>query len=377
MAEPCRLIELSGAPYDRGLLYGRQAAPEIMRSVGHYTAQIKALGMDDSRLADIVRKYLPIIENFDHRHVEEMHGIAAGAGVGFERIVLVNARTELVQFALRPALLESMDAGGSDGCTGVVVRPDATRDRQLIHAHNWDWKIETADSSVILRIRNQDGPDILTFTEAGALARFGFNARGIATSGNGLECDRDYRQAGVPLALIRRKILEQSHLALALRAAYVTPKSGSNNIIVSHAPSGLAYDFECAPDETFMVEPRDGLLVHANHWQSPVALTKLRERGMADAPSTFYRDVRVREALAGKAGMITLEDVTAAMLDDFETPWSVCYPPRSASPTQPDSIYATVATLIMRPALGEMRVAMLPALDKTFTAYTLEMDGAS
>ena len=28
----------------------------------------------------------------------------------------------------------------------------------------------------------------------------------------------------------------------------------------------------------------------------------------------------------------------------------------------------------MRPALGEMRVAMLPALDKRFTTYTLEME---
>jgi hypothetical protein len=37
----------------------------------------------------------------------------------------------------------------------------------------------------------------------------------------------------------------------------------------------------------------------------------------------------------------------------------------------------TVATLIMRPILGEMRVAMLPALDKRFTHYNLEMESAA
>jgi isopenicillin-N N-acyltransferase like protein len=376
MAQPCRLIDLAGSPHDRGVQYGRQAAQEIARSVAHYGAQAKALGLDHHRLAQLVREYLPVLETFDHRQIEEMRGIAAGAAVSFEEIVLVNARTELLQFAQRPALLESLRVREPDGCTGAVIRPEATRDKRLIHAHNWDWKYESAESCVILRIRNEDGPDILTFTEAGALARFGFNARGICITANGLDCERDYRRAGVPLALIRRKVLEQAHLALALRIAYCTPKSGSNNIIISHAASGLVYDFECAPDETFMVEPQKGVLVHANHWLSPIALTKLQERGLADAPSSFYREVRAREALAAKAGDVTVDDVMAVMLDDFETPWSICYPPRPSSPTDP-SIYATVATLVMRPILGEMRVAMLPALDKRFTHYTLEMEGAT
>jgi len=365
MAQPCRLIDLSGSPHDRGVQYGHQAAQEIARSVGHYGAQAEALGLDNPRLAQIVREYLPVLETFDHRQVEEMRGIAVGAAVSFEQVVLVNARTELLQFVRRPALLESLQAREPDGCTGVVVRPQATRDKQLIHAHNWDWKVESAEGCVILR-----------FTEAGALARFGFNARGICITANGLDSDRDYRRAGVPLALIRRKALEHTHLGLALRTVYCTPKSGSNNIIISHAASGLVYDFECAPDETFMVEPQNGVLVHANHWLSPVALMKLQEHGMSDAPSTFYRDVRAREALVARAGDITVDDVVAVMLDDFETPWSICYPPRASSPTDP-STYATVATLVMRPILGEMRVAMLPALGGRFTDYTLEMEGAA
>jgi isopenicillin-N N-acyltransferase-like protein len=365
MAQPCRLIDLAGSPHERGVQYGRQAAAEITRSVAHYGAQASAAGLDRQRLAAAVREYLPVLEGFDHRQVEEMRGIALGAGIDFEQIVLVNARTELLQFAQR--------AAAPDGCTGVVVRPAATRDKLLIHAHNWDWKIESAEGSVVLRIRNEDGPDILTFTEAGALARFGFNARGICLTANGLESDRDYRRAGVPLALLRRKVLEQAHLGLALQIAYCTPKSGSNNMLISHAGSGLVYDFECAPDETFIVEPQHGLLVHTNHWLSPVALTKLRECGVAEAPSTLYRETRTREALAAKAGDITVDDVMAVMLDDFETPWSVCYPPRPSSPTD-SSTYATVASLIMLPQRGELRVAMLPALDKRYTHYSLAME---
>lgn len=371
MTQPCRLIELSGSPHERGIQYGRQASPEIARSIAHYGAQIAAHGVDERRLAEIVARYLPTLEEFDPRQVEEMRGIAAGAGVLFEHIVLVNARTELMQIALRPGLRDSLRGMASEGCTGVVVRPEVTRDKQLIHAHNWDWQRECAESAVILRIRNHDGPDILTFAEAGALARFGFNARGICITGNGLESDRDFRNVGIPLTLIRRKLLEQQYLGIGLQIAYLTPKSGSNNMLISHGPSGLAFDFECAPDETFMIEPQNGLLVHSNHWQSPVALTKLRECGIAEAPSTLHRNIRAREALAARAGEITYEDVAAAMSDDFESPWSICYPPRASNPTNP-SIYATVATLIMRPAAGEMDVAMLPALGRRFTRYSLE-----
>src|SRR6202007_2163302 len=100
----------------------------------------------------------------------------------------------------------------------VVVLPEAAQSSCLVHAQNWDWKRECTETAVVLRIRRDDGPDILTFTEAGALARSGFNAAGIAITANYLESDRDYSRVGVPLALIRRKVLESPHLALAMRS---------------------------------------------------------------------------------------------------------------------------------------------------------------
>ena len=372
---PCRLIEIAGKPYDRGASYGRQAAPEIRAGIGHYAAQVRELGLSDAALAAVVALYLPKIEGFEPDYVEEMRGIADGARVEFHHIVMINARTEVLKLAANRALRDSLlGEVEPDGCTAVVVRPSAAAEGQLIHAHNWDWKAESAEASVVLRIRNEDGPDILTFTEAGALGRFGFNSVGIGITGNYLECDRDYRQIGVPLALIRRQVLEQRQFALALRSAYATPKSGSNNIVVSHAIGGLVYDFECAPDETFDVEPRDGLLVHANHWQSPVALSKLREMGVASMPDSLYRERRARELLAGKVGRLTVADVKAVLLDDWETPWSICRPPRPSATT---NLSATVISLVMQPVLGEMEIAVLPALDPTFTRYTLEMENQS
>jgi hypothetical protein len=51
---------------------------------------------------------------------------------------------------------------------------------------------------------------------------------------------------------------------------------------------GIAIDFECAPDETFQVQAQRGLIVHATHWQSPVALFKLKEIGIVAMPAIAH-----------------------------------------------------------------------------------------
>jgi len=370
MVEPFPLIEISGAPRERGRQYGQKAAGRIKKGTTHYFAQLKELSLDAKGVAALVRDYLPVIEAFEPSYIEEMRGIAEGADVPFEDVVLLNARTEIIKLA-NPAIRARLKTPEDpDGCTGVVVLPQATTDGRLIHAQNWDWKRECAETAVVLKVRRDDGPDLMTFTEAGALGRCGFNAVGIAITANYLESDRDYRQVGVPLALIRRKVLENEHLALAMRAVYCTKKSAANNMIVSHR-EGVAIDFECAPDETFQVHPQNGLLVHANHFVSPVALGKLKDTGPFNTPDSLYRDIRVRDLLQPHIGSITFDTVKSALFDEFAYPWSVCRPPRR---NLSNNLSATVAMILMEPASGLMQVAPLPALNREFTSYRLEID---
>jgi len=370
MVAPCPLIEVSGSPRERGRQYGEQAIARIRRGIDHYSAQISSRRPVGDDIATLVRKFEPAIARFDPTYLEEMHGIAEGAEVAFEAIVLLNARTEILRLARRPAAEWAALDEEPDGCTGVVAMPEITKDGRLIHAQNWDWKAECAETAVVLKVRRDDGPDILTFTEAGALARSGFNAAGVAITANYLETDRDYRRRGVPLALIRRKVLEQKQLAASIHAVYTTTKSAANNMIVSQA-NGIAIDFECAPDETFQILPKRGLIVHANHFQSPVALAKLRDTGIANAPDSLYRDLRVRALIEPHLGGVTRDVVKDALFDDFETPWSVCRPPRKYLSS---GLSATVAMIVMEPMIGLMEVAMLPALEQTFTSYKLDMD---
>ena len=373
MVQPFPLIELEGGARARGFAYGRAAAARIHRGAKHYGEQLARMGFDDAGVEALLERLIPLMEGFDADYVEEMRAIAQGADAPFAAVALLNARTEILQLAKRAAAERGAAASGPvdddpDGCTCVVAMPGSTASGRIVHAQNWDWKAECAETGVVLHIRREEGPDVLTFTEAGGLARSGCNGAGLAVTANYLESDRDYRRLGVPLALIRRKALESAHLAHAVRAVYATPKSASNNIVLSHA-GGVALNFECAPDECFLLQPEDGLIVHANHWQSPVALAKLRDTGIATVPDSVYRDIRVRQLLTPKHGRIRPDDVREALFDDFETPWSVCRPPRMSLS---DNLSATVAMVVIDPLDGVMEIAPLPAANRAFTTYRLE-----
>ncbi|MGB8416724.1 C45 family autoproteolytic acyltransferase/hydolase [Paraburkholderia sp.] len=357
-------VSVSGKPYDRGVQYGRAAAGRVRLSASRYGQTLRNLGYSEASQMALIRSLEQAIGEFQPAYLEEMRGIAAGAEVSYEDIVMINARTEVLAKARAE---KTTPADDEDGCTGVLVLPSRSATGLLIHAQNWDWKADCVDTGIVLRVRNDDGPDFLTFVEAGGLARSGLNAAGVSITANYLESERDFTQLGVPLSLLRRRVLEEPVFANALRVIATTPKSCSNNIMLGMA-EGFGIDFECAPDEAFPIYPGDDqLIVHANHWVSQVARTKLLDTGCENSPDSHYRDWRVRQLL-NAAPKVDRNAVKAALFDNFGTPYSVCRPPRMGTR---HTMTATVAMIVMHPGDGEMDVAPLPALNRIFTRYSL------
>lgn len=368
---PFPLIDLSGSPRERGRTHGKAAADQLRRGAKMYAESLLKSGVDWKELERRAEAMVPGIEQFDPAYVEEMRGIAEGAGEPFAAVMLMNARTEMVAAARRQKAARHFP----DGCTAALALPEASADGVLLHGQSWDGRAECAETGVVLRIRRDDGPDILTFTEAGGLARSGLNSAGIGLTANALECDRDYQRGpGVPLPFIRRKVLEAAYLAQAVQTIVSTPKPGSNHMAVSHATAdggGEAFGFECAPDDTFWIAPDRGLYVHANHWISDSARAKVKDTGLAETPDSIYRDKRVRDRLFPKRGKLTLDDLREAFFDDWGTPYSVCRPPRMNTR---GVMTATTAMILMRPGEGHLEACPMPALNKTFTTYTLTPD---
>ena len=359
------LVEVAGTPYERGLQQGRAVPERVLGTVALYRAQLERRGVNSDELIALARGMMPVIAAFDAGFLEEMRGIADGAGVSLEDIIVGNCRTEMMfGYADLKKARDALD----DGCTGIIVLPEASASGRLMHAHNWDWREECNDTGIILKVRREDGPSILTFTEAGTLGRHGFNSAGVSLSGNFLTSDRDYKRPGnVPLALIRRKMLEAPSIAAAMKVLWSTTRFASNNLMLAQA-EGEAVNLECAPDEIFWIAPEDGLLVHANHWLCPVARGKLRDLGLVNSPDSLYRQRRVTDALRRSPGKIDWPLVKAALADRFNSPDSVL---RSPKPAAFDSISATVATTLMDPAAGVMWVARKPYAGIEFVEYRL------
>jgi isopenicillin-N N-acyltransferase-like protein len=199
------------------------------------------------------------------------------------------------------------------------------------------------------------------------MARAGLNEHGIAVTGNFLKAAGDGASAGVPLPLIRRAILKSPLYAQALGVVFRSTRTISNNMIISHG-EGEAVSLETCPQQVFWQQPESGLLVHANHFKTPGALARVVDRSLETTPDSLYRDRRVTEALAAKAGHISVEDVIEALSDRFGSPRAVCRSP-SAGPGGATS--ATVASIVMDPAARTMRIAPAPFLPHVYTDYSL------
>jgi len=371
------LVDVSGTPHARGVQHGRAVPERVAGGVALYRAQLGRRGLDDATIRQLAQSMLPVIEAYDASYLEEMRGIAEGAGVSLEDVVMINCRTEMLfgyadmkqaQAATPPAEPPSSEDGD---CTGLVVLPARSATGRLMHAHNWDWRQECVDTGIVLRIRSQNGPDMLTFTEAGALARHGFNTNGVSLTGNSLTCDEDFRKgAGVPLVLLRRRVLEAANLAQAMKTIWASKRYCANNMILAQATGndGSGISLETSPGDIFWTLPENDLLVHANHWMSPSAVIKLRDPGLPQRPDSIYRQHRVENALGRIEGRIDWSHVKAALADEFGKPDGVL---RTPKPADFSSISATVATTLMDAANRVMWVARKPYEARNFQEYTL------
>lgn len=343
--QPFPVIDVEGDARECGLQYGKQAADRVARTIEIYLAAFgrqAALSLDDVR--ERARGFVPQIEALDADMLGELRGIAEGARQKLDDVVAVNCRTELLFGRL---------AGAEPGteCTTIVALPEATRARELLIGKNWDWRSPCVDAVVVLRVRQTGKPALSLVVEAGMLGRDGFNEHGIVVCGNLLVSNEDRGAAGVPIPMLRRRILQSRHYYEAIDVLVRSPRGASGNYVIAHR-GGVAIDFETTPNHVYMVYPERGLLTHANHFQSPVA----QAAGVAKyyTGDSVYRDFRARQLLEPKIGSITVEDVKAVLRDEFGAPRAICRYPHEYPGHEPTM---TIASLIFDMGEEVMHVA--------------------
>src|SRR5690606_36009074 len=121
--------------------------------------------LDDEELGRRALRFLPWFEEFAPDQVEEIRGVAAGAGVPFELALLANVRAEV-------AGLDRFSAG----CTAVALGRRATATGEVLIGQNQDQHPAMQELVVILKVVPERGPRMLMATFGGLLGYGGINS---------------------------------------------------------------------------------------------------------------------------------------------------------------------------------------------------------
>jgi isopenicillin-N N-acyltransferase-like protein len=347
--EPFPHVRVSGGPRERGRQYGEQARDRVRRSIEAYDAVFDHYA--GWRWADVRReagRYAEPIEAFGSAYIEEIRGIAEGAGVEFEDVLGINVRTE-VMFAAKARAAAAQGDGGAgvrpDGCSAFAVLPSASVDGHTVIGQNWDWLLHSFDTVVVLEAAQDDGPDFVTVVEAGLLAKTGMNSSGIGLTTNALVTDDDRGEPGVPYHLVLRGILDAENLSDAYATMQRGVRSSSANYLVASV-DGVAVDVEAAPGDfsrLFLSFAQDGVLLHTNHFLSPAFDAK--DVSLWVMPDSPFRLERLRASVRGRAPKLSLGDFRTFLADHANHPSGICCHPDARM--DPFDQGATVASVLM------------------------------
>ncbi len=210
----------------------------------------------------------------------------------------------------------------------------------------------TGALQVILKIAGRGSiPPLVTFTEAGQLAKMGMNGAGIGLVVNNLSADK--RRVGVPWIFITRKILESTRLTEAIGAVLSTPRGHSINFLI--AAGQEAVNLETSPVESHVMWPENGILVHTNHFLGPCLNFRDIKGEIDPTPHTYNRFRRLSRRITEASGSIDDNVVKAALRDHFDHPFSVCLHDNPARGLAGGA--STCLSLVMTPNAGRIDYA--------------------
>ena len=333
-------VEVSGTAYDMGYQHGKQAADLVHK----YLLWIEKL-TDKPRdeLCQNARAFYPLIEKLSPLLMEEIRGLADGAGISFDEALLCQARGEAASVP-------------PEGCTAFALTGSATADGYPLAGQNQDLAVEYADVAILLHVCPSDGrPRALLFTFAGQLGYSGMNQYGLAHFANALyDCPW---QMGLPHYPLKRIMLEQEGLDTCLQILRQHPTCSAGNMVFCFGDGQIA-DLEIRPEGVMQfTDAHPDAIVHANHYLTP-EFAPCETNSLAD--SCPRRD-RMRDLVREHWGDITVDTMKAILSDHDGDPAAIC---RHGAV----DMYS-ISGYIAEPAKGLLHVRRGLGCTGTWTAY--------
>jgi len=314
LESPFPVVTVEGDPYSCGEQHGSKAKDLVRRNIGYYLGLWRRhLGPSRGQVLERAEEFVEPIRAFDADLLEEMRGLADGAGASLEEVIAINSRYELVW---------SQMGSARGGCTAMAALPKATATGHTLLAQNWDYKVGVRDSCIVLEVLQEGKPAVVMHTEAGIIGHKGINSEGLGLVVNAMVSDRDRFEPGVPFWVLCRRALNSRGLAEAMSVVLSTGKAVSSNVILAQA-GGAAVDLESTPLDVSIITPERGVLVHTNHFVGPRSLS-VRDEFVKTFSHSIYRYARAQSYLERRSGGLTSDSIAEVLRDHFGWPYSIC-----------------------------------------------------
>lgn len=346
-----REIEVAGWPREMGRQIGEAAGEEI-RGFCEVALPLvnKTVRVSRKTADEIVADALRSAEHYSPNMLEEIRGMAEGARVSTQDIMLLQVRNQLQPEA---------DAA----CTSLALAGQEQRPGSQLVAQNWDNDPVLQPFTVVLTRRPRDKPALMTVTQAGLIAYIGFNEAGIGACLNTLPAPS--RRFGVPHYFTLRGIYETTSLDAAVHAVERASRAIPANIMLS-TPQGPA-DFEVTLERVHVL--RDGAaggITHANHCRHPELLPINKQ--FPELIQSHQRQWRIDQLLNLPQRNLDFEGVKSVLRDHEGYPRSIC---RHTNDDPATGFWETIFSVIIEPQARRMHVSRGTPCEHPYEMYAL------
>ncbi len=297
-AQPMPVLRVSGNHRQVGRRLGELTAATVRRAV----AECPSAQVERARpFWQATAAALPQV-------AAEYEGIAEGAGVDLGPLFAVSVE----QLWQQPPA----HGTGRGRCTDLVAGPDASADGALWVAHTND--LDESTTGVVAVERLVDGEPATFTIGVGPWISVGFNAAGLAVTGNELS-PNDLR-VGIPPLVHMHRIVGLETLQAAIAESLHPQRSSSYNYVFCHRDDGVANVEGSATDAELTGLDADGVLAHTNHYACA------RMQAYEGDPEYAERSaVRLRAARRWlQEPGVTRDRLRAALSDHADAPDSIC-----------------------------------------------------
>ena len=300
--------------------------------------------------------YRPWVEQAAPFFCDEIAGMAKGAGISEAEAWLLQLRAEV-------AIIERDEVG--DECTSFAIEPSASSDGVGMVGQNADLPPFYRDIAVVAEMQFDDIPNILMLLPAGQLSYLGINDAGMGVSANFLTCDG--WRVGVPRYFYSRLVLTQHTVEDAAALIEGLQRASSRNLIMIDG-KGTALDLENTVTAHARIHAEDGIIAHANDYQTAELRDAERSRGVG-LTNSRARVASMRAMLDERRGSLNADVMKDVLQDRTDT--QACVNRHSGDIPELDSM--TFASMIMQPTLGKIHIAVGPPDEHAYREYGFGM----